>query len=149
MTATLSDFTISQHHVDPQEHKKPKKRKVQYVKLTQIIAIHPGGRHEIERSMISKTTKPRQKRVKPVLVMKEVNRYRPNGKLHYVDKVIDVNRSLARYGYKDIQELMEKVCPMGSAEQRIKQAFVLKKKMTPEAGDQVTIAPYTPMVGTY
>ena len=131
------------------DHAKPKKRKVQYVKLTQIIAIHPGGRHEIERSMISKTTKPRQKRVKPVLVMKEVNRYRPNGKLHYVDEVIDVNRSLARYGYKDIQELMEKVCPAGSAEARIKHAFVLKKKMTPEAGDQVTIAPYTPMVGTY
>ena len=131
------------------DHAKPKKRKVQRFKLTHIVVIHPGGRHEIERSTISRTTKPRQKRVKPVLVMKEVNRYRPNGKLHYVDKVIDVNRSLARYGYKDIQELMERGWPMGSAENRIKHAFVLKKKMTPEAGDQVTISPYTPMAGTY
>ena len=148
MTATLSDFIISQHHVDPKEHKKPK-GKVQRVKLTHVIVIHPDGSHEIEKSTIRRTTKPRQKRVKPVLMMKEVKRYRPNGKLHYVDEVIDVNRSLAYYGYKDIQELMEKVCPAGSAEARIKHAFVLKKKMTPEAGDQVTISPYTPMVGTY
>jgi hypothetical protein len=145
--ATKYDFKVTKGLVEPVVHTKPRERAVHY-KVTSIVQLEPDGSHTVISTKITKTNKPRQKLAKPNLVMREVKRLRPDGTFKRNQKVIDVNGSLKLWGYRSIDELMDKVWPMGSPENRIKQAFVLKKKMTPEDGDQVTVQ-YSPMTGTY
>ena len=140
-------FTITKGLVEPIVHVKPRERAV-YYKVTSIIELEPDGSHKVIKSDITKTNKPKKKLSKPNLVMREVKRYSPDGTFKFTQKVVDVNRSLKFWGYHSIDEIMSKSWPVGSPENRIKMAFVLKKRMTPEDGDQVTVQ-YSPMTGTY
>jgi hypothetical protein len=140
-------FTITKGLVEPIVHKKPRERAVHY-KVTSIVRVEPNGSHKVLKSDVTRTNTPKKKLAKPDLVMKQVTRYLPDGTFKCNQEVIDVNRSLKHWGYSSIDEIMDKAWPTGSPENRIKQAFVLKKRMTPEDGDQVTVQ-YSPMTGTY
>jgi len=128
------EFKIRKGYVDPSEHKKPKAPKPVYVKVTSVIRIDPDGEHTVISNTVKGTCKPTVKLPEPDLVMKSVPRYFPDGKFKCNVELIDINKSLQVLGLT-MSDILPTLTKRGSAEHRIKVAYMHTKTMTPEPTD--------------
>ena len=128
------DFEFKIRTVHPSEHKKPNAPKPVYVKVTSVIRIDPDGEHTVISNTVKGTRKSTMKLPEPDLVMKSVPRYFPDGKHRCNVEVIDINKSLQALGLT-MSDILSTITKNGSAEHRIKIAYMHTKTMTPEPTD--------------